>query len=172
MIKLGKLLVTWNHSNPADTLVLIDENGNRWYTTPAKHEFFGTLCFARIPGGTKDEKLDDLANVIGVARLHKYSDSDVRHMSFSDKPVRTYLGYDIFNKETGRKVSLRNALEQLTETGRLTVEERADVWEDYFDRFPDMFADIDPELKGKLEALKSAAIEEAIKIMDNEIKTL
>lgn len=130
MIKLGKLLVSWKHLNPAD-MIVNDEDGSTWVRVPSKRDFFGTLCFVRVEGNDEVN-----AKVVGGARLHRYTDRQRMNAYIQGAKLDVdLLGYERFNKETGRKVSLQHALDQLTEQGLVTRDDRKAVWADYDSRF-------------------------------------
>jgi len=115
MIKLGKLIVRWHHFNPLDKRVIYDEWGRKYVREFSSKEFFGTKCIVHLQ---KEDELPE-TTVVGIARLYKYNLVCERYADI--------YRYEEFNKDTGRKISLTNALNQLN----LSKKERKEVWKDY-----------------------------------------
>lgn len=127
MLKLGKLMVKWQHFNPTQNRVRHDKHGNKWIRLLTNKEFFGTICIIKVVDplvieGDAEEK-EELV-VTGKAKLHRYNNE-----WNSEKEVY-FTGFDEFNKETGRKLSLSAALKELN----LNKAEREEVWNDYNNR--------------------------------------
>lgn len=132
MLKLGKLTVQWRHYNP-DVIRQINQfrlNNilSDYYFVPDQQHivfkdnnnaYYGTDCIIHVP---QEDELPPL-EIIGRAGLHKTYRLNKKSQCWE------WL-YEAFSKEIGRKISLENALKQLT----LTKDERQQIWNDYNNR--------------------------------------
>lgn len=133
MLKLGKLMVGWSHHNPTQDCVKYDEYGRKWVRQISQKEFFGSICTIRVIAKLDNAILDVVEGgeliIEGKAKLHCYgkwvTDPKTGHTSFFYTPQ-----YETFDKETGRKLSLANAISKLN----LTKAEKEEIWRDYHNR--------------------------------------
>ena len=115
MLILGNFRVNWRHHNPQLQRVIVDDSGRKYIRHIGSKEFFGTKCFIYAL-----DKADGEVKSVGVAKLHKYKSNDI------DVPKGGY-GFDVYEKEMGRSLSLNDALSNLD----LSDEELDNIWDDY-----------------------------------------
>jgi len=124
MLHLGNFRVNWQHFNPNQDLVIFDEYGRKYVRQLGAKEFFGTKCFIYSTEKAEGELLS-----VGIAKLHKYNTKYNWSLEFPSAP-KGGNGFDIYNKEVGRRRSLENALANLD----LTKEQKREIWRDYDSR--------------------------------------
>ena len=118
-------------SNPNQDLFIFDKYGRKYKRQIGTKEFFGTKCFLYL-----DKKDHEGPSFIGVSKLHKYDEFfDTITMPNGGN------GFDIFNKEVGRTLSLDHAIKKIVKdfkegnsTFELTKEQREEIWIDYYNR--------------------------------------
>lgn len=127
MLRLGKLMVKWQHFNPTNDRSMRDKYGRKWVRLISNKEFFGTICTIKVIEPLAVEGIGEVQEelvVTGKSKLHRYNHE------WSIEKQEYMNGFDEFNKETGRKLSLQNALKELN----LSKAEREGVWNDYNNR--------------------------------------